>query len=144
MLDRHTVLLVRDLELEAMDIWAWLVTTKAKIKPRSTGMADMDLQLLDRVALAMEGGHPKDTMDKVVASVKMRLMHLKLMTVKVEDTVHLLPKIHMPKTMGTMELQLVDMAVDNLRVNIRMISIPTMDGHFLLLTASTLPTLLGH
>jgi len=81
-------------------------------------------------------------MDRVAVLVKVGMIHPRPMTAKVEDTVHLLLKIRMPKIVDLTELQLVNM-VDNLKVNMRMTSIPPTDVPFLLQIANTRLTLLG-
>merc|ERR1712000_448979 len=98
-----------------MDTWVLPAIIKARVKLRSMETADMDLQLLD----------------KVVDLVKTFTMHLKHTTVKAEDTVRLLPKTHMPKTMRSMELQSEATVEGSLKGNTRTISTQTMGGHFL-------------
>jgi len=140
MLDMVKVRLVRDLAPETMDTWVLLAIIKARVKLRSMETADMDLQLLDKVVVVMEGGRLKGTMDKAVDLVKTFTMHPKHTTVKAEDTGRLLPKTHMPKTMCSMELQSEATVEGSLKGNTRTISTQTMGGHFLHLIASILPT----
>jgi hypothetical protein len=138
MLDRDKLPLAQDPVLETMVTWVLRVTIRAKLLSMET--ADMDLQLPDKVVVVTVEGRLKDMTDKAVVLVKMSTMRPKFTTAKVEDTARLLPKILTPRTMDSMELQLGDMVVDNLKDNMRTISIQMAGDHFLLQIVSTPPT----